>query len=246
MTADRDWAALVTGELVQEAARRLNCDTKVIRPCFARIAGVAKGSRNNTGFILACELRRMGVDERAAWHHLSTWNDTNRPPLGDREVQATFESAWRSEKVYGCRGALAQWCTGRDSCSWYADFAERRKRPVEDAVSEFVDKGWLAVLSSAQVRTYLALLRLERLRALGAGATLAVSTRDIAEMGGLYRKAVPKAWQELEARGLLVIVQSGQKRQAGLPSRAALVLRVVPMPEPAVGAVNARRQRLCA
>jgi hypothetical protein len=227
---------LVWQEARQTVARRLNVAVEVVKPCYARIPGVPEGSRNSTAYILATELRRMGVETAAAWTDLLRWNRTCKPPLPERELQTTFQSAWHTEKTYGCRGLLASvWCVGRELCHWRRGLGRRTCRE-----SDFFDFGWPALLKSADFRVYCALVRLEQLRGVGAGGLVIAGTREYASLGGLCRTRVYAALERLEGKGLLLVVEKGEKRQAGLPARACQVKRVVPVPEPPVAPVNRR------
>jgi len=57
--------------------------------------GVAEGAgRNREGFKHACQLRRdFDLADSDAWAILTDWNTRNNPPLSDRELKHTFESA---------------------------------------------------------------------------------------------------------------------------------------------------------
>jgi hypothetical protein len=237
------WEGLVVQELQQAAARRLNVSAADVKPCFARIGPVAQTNRNNTAFMYATELRRMGVAEGEAWREIGRWNETCKPPLSERELRSAFESAWESERVYGCRGALAAaWCIGREKCEWHKrNVAGRRKAREED----FWDFGWPAVLKSREVRLYPVVVRLEKRRGAGAGGLVIASTREYAEQSGVYRGQVMAGLEELEKWGLLVVMERGERRAKGLPGRACQVRRVLPIPEPPVALVNERRRALC-
>lgn len=62
-------------------------------------AGVQEGSRNNSMFRVACELiHERHLDEPTAWAELQTINEKNNPPLGNKELEAIFESAKKYDK----------------------------------------------------------------------------------------------------------------------------------------------------
>jgi len=241
---EEPFGELVWRELQQEAARRLNVDPAAVKPCFARIAPVAEGSRNSTAFMYATELRRMGAAEAVAWTDLLRWNGVCKPPMSARELRNTFESAWRGSKKYGCRGLLAAtWCIGRDKCDWYKRNVKGRRKCREE---DFLDYGWPGLLKSSEFRVYMALVRLEKARGVGAGGVVIASTRDYAATGGLYRSQVMGSLEGLERRGLLLILERGEPRSKGLPGRACQVKRVVPILEPPIAEVNRRSESLCA
>jgi len=241
---DDSWESLVWQELQQTTARRLNVDVANVKPCFARMEPVPEGNRNNTAYELSTELRRMGVAEATAWGDLRRWNRLCRPPLPERELRAAFQSAWRSEKTYGCRGLLAAtWCIGREKCDWYRQNVAGRRKCRE---TDFFDLGWPLVLKSSEFRVYMALVRIEQREKVGPSGLVIASTRDYAENSGVYRGRVMGALEQLESHGLLAVMERGQKRMKGLPGRACQVRRVVPIPEPPVKTANERRSALCA
>jgi len=239
-------AELVWQELRQDLARRLNVDVREVKPCLARVEPVTKGIRNESAYMVATEYRRMGAAEAVAWGELSRWNRLCQPPLTEGELHAVSKSAWGSSRTFGCRGKLAAgYCVGRERCDWYARNVQGKKRRVQDEVCDLMDAGWPAVLKSAEVRTYLALLRLEKWRGVGGGAVIIASTRDYSETGGVPRGKVLAALEGLEQRGLLAVLDRGQRRGQGLPPRACQVVRVSPIPDAPVGEVNRRREALC-
>lgn len=56
--------------------------------------GVPEGQRHNVGIRLACFLlKEFQLDFNAAWAVLERWNQLNRPPLPERELESIAESA---------------------------------------------------------------------------------------------------------------------------------------------------------
>jgi len=239
-------ADVVWQELRQDLARRLNVDVREVKPCLARVEPVAEGNRNDSAYMVATEYRRLGVAEAVAWGELARWNRLCRPPLPEGELRAVFKSAWASPKAFGCRGKLAAgYCVGRENCEWHARNVRGKKRRVQDEVCDFMDAGWPAVLKSAEVRVYLALLRLEKWRGVGGGAVIIAGTRDYAEAGGVPRGKVLAALEGLERRGLLALLDRGKPREWGHPPSACQVVRVSPIPEAPIPELNKRREALC-
>ena len=63
---------------------------------FEEIAkgGLGKGERNASAFKYAINLlENVGMDSTTAWDETLRWNKTNKPPMDERELRATFESA---------------------------------------------------------------------------------------------------------------------------------------------------------
>jgi hypothetical protein len=242
-TDEEAWAELLVQEQRQEAAQRLNVDPADVKPCFARIGPIDQGNRDNTAFVYGTELRRMGVAQALAWADICRWNRLCRPPLSQQELESTFRSAWEGEKTYGCRGALAaSWCIGRRKCDWHKQNVGGRRKCRE---TDFLDFGWPLLLKSREVRVYVAVVRLEQAKGVGAGGLVIASTREYVELSGVGRRHVMGSLDSLESHGLVAVMERGERRQLGLPGRACHVRRVVPIPEPPVGPVNERRAALC-
>lgn len=98
-----------------------------MKPCLARelAHGTEIGRRNEVGFALATELRRLGYAEEKAVDVLGSWNARNRPPLPQREVEGLCVSAYARSRSYeyGCApdGRLRQFvqCVGTENCAYY-------------------------------------------------------------------------------------------------------------------------------
>lgn len=100
-----------------------------MKPCLRLILekGAERGQRNEIGFAIATELRRLGHSEQACLDILTRWNQKNLPPLNPREITSICRSAYRRTEPYryGCNpdGALhrllQEVCVGRSKCSYY-------------------------------------------------------------------------------------------------------------------------------
>ena len=96
----------------------------LIKDCArcAILAGTDEGNRNRVGYIIATELRRIGMPMDAVTHIVSTvWNRRNRPPLDNSELASIVRSAYsHTELTFGCRpgGLLRQLldCVGSENC----------------------------------------------------------------------------------------------------------------------------------
>lgn len=78
-----------------------------VLPCVKQILkdGVGKGSRNNTSVALASSLFQSGIKQEEIIEHLLNWNESNDPPLPEREITSTVKSAYsliKSGRGYGC------------------------------------------------------------------------------------------------------------------------------------------------
>jgi hypothetical protein len=103
-----------------------------MKPCLREQleTGTVQGLRNETAFALASELRRVGNGENEALAALGQWNQKNRPPLSQRELESVVRSAYQRAEPYefGCNpnSALRRLveCPGRSNCSYYQGLFE--------------------------------------------------------------------------------------------------------------------------
>lgn len=85
-----------------------NGEVRPLLPCAERLIeeGVEKGARNNALVILSSSLIQSGISPEEAYEIITEWNESKvNPPLDDRELQTTFNSAYamlKQGKGYGC------------------------------------------------------------------------------------------------------------------------------------------------
>lgn len=81
---------------------------------------VAKGSRNNTAVVLANSMLQAQYSFETVEEILQNWNQKNDPPLPERELQTTIQSAYnmfQNERTFGCASIKELgYCTG--GCRW--------------------------------------------------------------------------------------------------------------------------------
>jgi hypothetical protein len=102
----------------------------VMKDCVqnAILQGAGQGERNQIGYIIACELRRLGITPVPAKIILSSvWNPQNNPPLSESEIELLLRSAFGREMYsYGCKpdGALRQrlTCVGYGACRYLSSY----------------------------------------------------------------------------------------------------------------------------
>jgi len=84
--------------------------------------GTTKGKRNQTGHIIATELRNTGIPKQQARELIfCIWNQKNTPPLHSNEIESIINAAFKEkEYIYGCRedGTLQKYlkCIGIENC----------------------------------------------------------------------------------------------------------------------------------
>jgi len=231
-------------ENVQSAAREWGVDVDQIKPCVARIREVANGERNLSAYILATELRRMGVSPQRADRVMTRWNSDNRPALSVAELAGIIKSAYGGEKTYWCSGPLSEWCIGKHNCPWYARYVcgpgEVRGRT---SMIDFERLGWHSPhVTLAERATYGGIIRLEAIRDCGPGGCVITSLRQLARLIGISPSGVRVALLVLDALGL-IDYRPGTPRATGRPVKGCLIRRVIPIPDPRVDSARATRRR---
>ena len=106
-----------------------------IKDCVRQVLleGTGEGHRNQVGYIIATELRRVGISCARAQAVLSrVWNPRNSPPLPEPEIRTMVRSAYQGpRRTFGCRpgGVMrrALECVGQDRCL-YAQILRIRSR----------------------------------------------------------------------------------------------------------------------
>jgi len=97
----------------------------VVKPCVERLIcrGVEEGYRREAGFLIACAMRRLGVNRQTAAGVLAAWNLRCLPPLHRPELAVLLQSAYCSARPreFGCSwgsGVLSElvgeFCVGKE------------------------------------------------------------------------------------------------------------------------------------
>ena len=96
--------------------------SKTLLPCIKNllINGVRQGRRNNTSVALASSLLQNGKKLKEIASIMEEWNSFNQPPLSERELYQTINSAYAifcKDMCYGCAAFKnLDLCVGKD-CS---------------------------------------------------------------------------------------------------------------------------------
>lgn len=220
-------------EDVQRAAREWGVDVAQVKPCAGRIYGIQEPSRNNAAFVLATEWRRMGIREDRGQQIAARWNEGNLPPLPPLELDATVRSAFEGPEVYGCNGPLSEWCVGKESCPFRAQFLSGKAFvPGRMTAVDFDRLGWRwPHVTPAERLVYHGLVRLEAARDMEPGALVITSTRQLARLVGLSPSGVLHALRALHHLALITY-EPGTARGQGLPPKGSRIRREIPIPDP--------------
>jgi len=81
--------------------------TSMERPCYRQLLqGVDKGKRNEAAIRLATAWKKAGETPDRTLLLLSEWNQHNRPPLPDQDLEPICRSAFEGPYDYGCNDPL--------------------------------------------------------------------------------------------------------------------------------------------
>ena len=106
-----------------------------VKPCVKRIIreGVPAGSRNQAGYIIACECRRAGLPKSETRGVLRSWNLRDQPPLALEEIRAIVRSSYEKDYTYGCAsdGPLRSLvrCENPEECPYFRHFLHNHDPP---------------------------------------------------------------------------------------------------------------------
>ena len=97
-------------------------DIKELMPCIESIlkTSVGEGKRNSTSVILASSLFQLNKTKEEIVNILFDWNMNNSPPLHERELLSTINSAesmYKHNKKYGCN-AIKDLGMCINNCKW--------------------------------------------------------------------------------------------------------------------------------
>lgn len=242
---------LVALEAVKDVERHLQI--QIDKPCaavyFACKIFPPPGIRNQMFFALAAELRRVGVDSETALKKMTSYYESMPAKIrraGGQdgqaftyaEVKATVKSAYASDsvKAYGCKSGI--WdatCPGPENCFFRKQLETRsgKKKQSRAAALYFFLDTWLPVgkLTPGALKTYLALDVIEAKRGYKPGSSLFVSWSEISRHGGITKKYVGQALENLFWHGLIAY-KKGKPRVRGQPVTASEIKRVIPVPSP--------------
>lgn len=225
---------LGTLEVIQTQADVYRIQSRELKPCVAAMLndGVPRGGAldpNSGCHIIACEFRRLGIEQDQAEEKLCEWQARTGGTLGYGEIKKTVRSAYGGEHIYACGlgGKLynSGYCVSHETCTYYRAHGGGVREPRD---LDFFEYGWPARLGSATSSVYVAITVIEKKRNHPGGKTL-VTYRDLHRFSGASRGRMRDRLEELQAAGLL----SFREGKPGSRHREATeIQRVLPIPEP--------------
>jgi len=216
-----------------DLAGELNHPGPDIKPCIALMLenSYCRGdspNRNIAALIIACELRRIGLEQDAIEYRIQLWNERNDPPLRRSEFTKAIRNALSGKYDYGCNNInLEPTCIGKDVCPHYKGVRSTRRNYNNRT---FIKYHWPQYLSNIAIITYyLTLVEIERRNQVGPGGKIFTSYRQINEISSISHQSIKKALLELERFGLI-------KLKIGYSQvwlhRGTEIQRIIPIPKP--------------
>jgi hypothetical protein len=231
-TKERGPLAATEVEALQ-AARTVADDLGVasIRTCVAQIFinGVSRGEERQTCIhILALEMHSLGLPVERISEKLLAWNySAVEPPLPESEIRKVIRRLERPGVwPYGCNNPRLQiYCIGK-ACPYSSNRA--RWEGSEVTPNGLTASGWLPELSAAEVKCFLGLYRLARLKGRGPAGKVPFCFRELERVSGINRRYHRDILTRLQSKKLLEAVHISDTR--GEPSSFSFPLQLPPLP----------------
>ncbi|MGE5604267.1 MAG: hypothetical protein ACM3YE_01080 [Bacteroidota bacterium] len=206
---------------------------------FAGKVWPGPGERNNRFFALIAELKRLQLPKNEAEvkileyfrripSELILGGGSDGLPFTESEVLTTLRSVYRDEEdhCFGCLNHYWDDVCFKDCCDYDKRFhPETGKINRGKLLFEFTSK-WLPDLKGNDLKIYLAIDLIERMRKYSPGSQLFVTWKQIANVSGVCLRRVGDSLDELKRLGLIEY-QKGQAFQRG---EASSIKRIIPVP----------------
>jgi hypothetical protein len=216
----------------ESVARDLELDSGSVRPCIGTILcnGVSE-SRQPSLHAAAIDLyKRHGLSLGAVERALRQANNLCTPPLPVSEIRKVIRGLERRTVwPYSCRHALlAAFCIGEE-CP-HAKGAGAWKGSTVSA-NGLTCSGWLPLLSGAEVKTFLGLYRLARLKGRGPLTSIPFTFAELERHSNVKRGHLRETLERLRHNGLIAEVHFSNEKGKASSFRFPAVL---PEPKPSV------------
>jgi len=203
-------------------------------------------ARHEAAFVIAIELRRLGLQEGQANQVLLEWartigypprsiagplrNAFGRKPNGDYRYHPP---GFRKERgVY--KRVLQPFCQEIGCPENCLQYLLRARRSESDAFERFEEQGWVLSLNRrrchAAVHVYRAICELERERRIAPGAPQLTSYKQLAERAQVDPKTVGRSLRVLAREGLLEVEFGSGSGPHARDRKPSQVTRLVPVP----------------
>ena len=176
-----------------------------VRPCIAQIysSGAASGEgRNPHAHALVLEMDYLGLSREVIERHLRDFNTRLSPPLPVSEIKKLLKRLERPGRwPYSCKHQLlAPYCIG-DGCPFKS--SKGRWQASRVSANGLTVSGWLPHMKGSEVKIFLGLYRLARLKGRGPRASIPFTFRELEKHSGVGRSQIRKAIERLHELGLV-------------------------------------------
>lgn len=205
------------------------------RACIAQllITSTIEGSipgRSKTGLYIAVEMRRCDLPEDKIKKTLDHCNQNNQPPMAEKEIRGILKQSDKRDTKGafkyspGCNRHLADYCIGKDTCTYYREnFKGRRsKEPNYNSL------GWQHVLNAREYLTLKALKDIEVTRRLSKGSPIVITLRQLTWYTGINFRRFKDILIKLKAYSLISYEPGSPQLWKG---KATEIKRSIPAPE---------------
>ena len=199
---------------------------ETVKPCLMSLIEKKEKLEGDQGFILACELHRVGKEAKRIEQILDSLN------VKQSKVRGILKSLKVRDYEYGCptleeKGLCV--FEKREDCHWW----DKIPRINQEAYRErdFWRYGWPIKLTLPVTVLYLALKEIEKLRGYKAGSRLYVPWDKLHKVSGVSRPIIGNSLKMLKKAGLIKY-KAGHKRAKGSKGLASEIQRVIPIPKP--------------
>ncbi|RAV22217.1 primase C-terminal domain-containing protein [Paenibacillus contaminans] len=106
-------------EQQQQPRADLHAGTIQRKICLQRMMeGVGAGERDNVGLRVAVHLKQSGLNKDMIWQSLRVWNNSNKPPIEDGDLERIYRQGLEQSYDFGCRDdVLSRYCDHK--CQFY-------------------------------------------------------------------------------------------------------------------------------
>ncbi|MBU0501636.1 MAG: hypothetical protein KJ811_00120 [Candidatus Margulisbacteria bacterium] len=220
-------------ESVVRISAKYNLALNEQKPCLMKLIenGIEFGKRNLCFYVLACELyNKQNKPLETVTDILLRINSEQVMPLKEAEIKSCIKSAQKKANIYACNSlpSITLSCLGRENCPYHKqNFKNEPKR--SQGLYTLINNGWIKILSGSELKVYIALCSLERLKSVHPGNRLIASHRQIMRVAGLTRQPVAGALIELHLNGL-ILYKKGLRHKRN--KTASEIIRILPIPYP--------------
>jgi len=131
------WKGDLKQDLIEKIKEKWDVDLGEEININELLDGVEEGRRNNSAIIIASYYRIKGFTKEQAWEQLKLWNEKNKPPLPEKELQTVLDSAYDRAEPYHYRFKAG---TIEKEFFTASDVEEAEKLLQQENILEWIEK----------------------------------------------------------------------------------------------------------